>query len=99
MVSSWAGHELHARSKFCFILSVSIIVLPTTCVYIIYSEAVAVGQLHVALRDLVSALVWTHNLDFDFVRREQAIILDPSPTQLQRCDNLIEQNKKKQKVK
>jgi hypothetical protein len=62
-------------------------------------EAIVVGRLHVAMRDLLSELVWTHNLDWDFVMREQTIILDPSPAQLQRFDNLIEHNKKKQRVK
>jgi len=62
-------------------------------------EAVVVGRLHVLMRDLLSDLVWNHNLDWDFVMREQTIILDPSPTQLQRFDKLIEQNKKKQRVK
>jgi hypothetical protein len=96
MVTPRNGYELHAGSNICFLLSVS------RCLYnlplfMLSSEAVVVGRLHVQLRDLVSELVWTHNLDFDFVRREQAIILDP--TQQQRCDMLIEQNKKKQKVK
>lgn len=58
-------------------------------------EAVEVGQLHVAMRDLQYELVWVHNLDFDFVQREAAIILDPTPVRVALYDALIKKNMKK----
>lgn len=42
-----------------------------------------------ALRDLHSRLVWEHNLEFDFVRREWAPILDPSPAEAARCEQMV----------
>ncbi len=44
------------------------------------------------LRQLQSELVWTYDLDFDFVRREYATILDPSPHTAQLCNSLVEKN-------
>lgn len=59
------------------------------------SEAVEVGQLHVAIRELQHELVWIYNLDFDFVQREAAIILDPSPRRVALYDELIKKNMRK----
>jgi hypothetical protein len=47
------------------------------------------------LSELQRELVWEHDLDFDFVRKEVATILDPSPREAQSCDELIKQNKLK----
>lgn len=51
-----------------------------------------------ALKELVelqTELVWKDDLDFDFVRREVATILDPSPRQALLCDNLVSKNQLK----
>lgn len=40
------------------------------------------------LFDLQHELVWKHGLEFDFVRREWAVILDPSDEERIRCDKL-----------
>jgi hypothetical protein len=41
------------------------------------------------LIDLQSMLVWEKGLDFDFVRREWATILDPRPVEQDLCDKLV----------
>jgi hypothetical protein len=43
------------------------------------------------LRDLHAKLVWEHHLEFDFVRREWATILDPSPAEAELCERLVAQ--------
>lgn len=52
-------------------------------------EVARAGQAQRDLRDLHSRLVWEHGLDWDFVRREWATLLDPSPVQAARCDELV----------
>lgn len=41
------------------------------------------------LSALHAQLVWEHGLDWDFVRREWAAILDPNPAEIQRYDRVI----------
>ncbi|AVK76271.1 hypothetical protein pneo_cds_664 [Pandoravirus neocaledonia] len=41
------------------------------------------------LSALHAQLVWEHGLDWDFVRREWAAILDPNPAEVQRHDQVI----------
>jgi len=53
-------------------------------------EAVNAGLKSRELRDLQYDLVWKHNLDFDFVRKEYAPIFDPN--QAERCELLIKNN-------
>jgi hypothetical protein len=40
------------------------------------------------LQALHHKLVWKHHLEFDFVRKEWATILDPSPEQQELCERL-----------
>nr|UDO47339.1 hypothetical protein [Pandoravirus massiliensis] len=41
------------------------------------------------LSTLHAQLVWEHGLDWDFVRREWAAILNPNPAEIQRYDQVI----------
>jgi hypothetical protein len=43
------------------------------------------------LRDLHAKLVWEHHLEFDFVRREWATILDPRHAEAELCERLVAQ--------
>ncbi|AVK77353.1 hypothetical protein pmac_cds_665 [Pandoravirus macleodensis] len=45
------------------------------------------------LSALHAQLVWQHGLDWDFVRREWATILDPNPVEIQRYDQVIADKK------
>jgi hypothetical protein len=49
-----------------------------------------------ALRDLTHKLVWEHHLEFDFVRRESAPILNPVPAEVERCEWLVQEAMRKQ---
>ena len=50
------------------------------------------------LRELHSTLVWEYRLDWDFVRKEWAVILDPKPEEAALCEKLILDNKQEQNV-
>jgi hypothetical protein len=50
------------------------------------------------LRQLQHDLVWKYDLDFDFVRKEWATILEPTVSQAELCENLIKKNKEKAAV-
>ncbi|BCU02823.1 hypothetical protein [Pandoravirus japonicus] len=52
-------------------------------------EVARAARAQVTLRDLMATLVQEHNLEWDLVRREYAIILDPRPEEAERCDRLL----------
>ena len=54
-----------------------------------------IGDLYRELREIQHDLVWVHNLDFDFVRKESSTILDPSEAEANLSERLIEMNKLK----
>jgi len=56
------------------------------------SEIAELAALYLSLQKLQYSLVWEHQLDFDFVRKEYATILDPDPSQLSLCESLISKN-------
>ena len=60
-------------------------------------EARKLGEATLQLRDLQADLVWKHGLDFDFVRKESATLFDPN--QMERCEQLIRTNMKKQGIR
>ena len=47
------------------------------------------GKAQRDLSDLHSKLIWEHNLEYHFVRREWASIIDPSPAETQRCKETV----------
>jgi hypothetical protein len=50
-------------------------------------EAAKLAELYKELRQLTFDLIWKHNIDPDFVRREYAVIMDPKQKDF--CDNII----------
>ena len=50
------------------------------------------GKAYLELMQLQHDLVWKYNLDFDFVQKEWATILEPTVAQAELCKNLIKKN-------
>ncbi|AGO85309.1 hypothetical protein psal_cds_1092 [Pandoravirus salinus] len=53
------------------------------------AEVARAARAQASLRDLMGMLVQEHNVEWDLVRREWAVILDPRPEEAERCDRIL----------